>query len=272
MIPLGTRQFTLNGRIGGGSFGVIWGGSSADLQIAIKRVAVSDNFGRSVLEQEGRILEHIASHGGCPYIPTYIGSYQDRTYLYMGLEFCSGGDLCDKIQKEGPLSEDLARRFLNQIAKALEKVHDLGITHGDVKPENLLLNGGQNSIKLADFGSAKLDGLDLSGTEMACTQTTAYCPPELFLGEKYASSCDVWSLGVIFFVMLFGKHPFDLTGRSSSGKIEANIVSQDIEKILRDPKIANKFHISEENTALLRAMLSRNAQARPTAKEVVEWI
>ncbi len=124
----------------------------------------------------------------------------------MVLEF-AGMELFDYIVQHGKLTEDKARRFFQQIVCAVEYCHRHKIVHRDLKPENLLLDNSQN-VKIADFGLSNImtDGNFL---KTSCGSPN-YAAPEVISGKLYAGpEVDVWSCGIILYVLLVGRLPFD---------------------------------------------------------------
>ncbi|GAA5940357.1 uncharacterized protein JCM15063_002612 [Sporobolomyces koalae] len=126
--------------------------------------------------------------------------------IVMVIEYLSG-ELFDYIVKRGKMPEDEARRFFQQIMSALDYCHSHNIVHRDLKPENLLLDENLN-VKIADFGLSNImrDGDFL---KTSCGSPN-YAAPEVISGKLYAGpEIDIWSCGVILFVMLCGRLPFD---------------------------------------------------------------
>jgi carbon catabolite-derepressing protein kinase len=124
----------------------------------------------------------------------------------MVLEY-AGGELFDYIVNNGRLQEDKARKFFQQIVCAVEYCHRHKIVHRDLKPENLLLDENYN-VKIADFGLSNImtDGNFL---KTSCGSPN-YAAPEVISGKLYAGpEVDVWSCGVILYVLLVGRLPFD---------------------------------------------------------------
>ena len=126
--------------------------------------------------------------------------------IIMVLEY-AGGELFDYIVKHGKMSEDKARRFFQQIVCSVEYCHRHKIVHRDLKPENLLLDNDLN-VKIADFGLSNImtDGNFL---KTSCGSPN-YAAPEVISGKLYAGpEVDVWSCGIILYVLLVGRLPFD---------------------------------------------------------------
>lgn len=170
---------------------------------------------------------------------------RDKGFLEMPLlvlELSGGGELFDFLMETGPLEEDIARTYFKQLLAALELCHSKGVAHRDLKPENLLLEAGTYQLKLADFGLAAVkqqpvpaaasDGPDASSSsssaksssgcgvygELMCATevgTKSYMSPEVLQrnGKAYdGAAADVWSAGVVLFIMLAGNPPFEQAG------------------------------------------------------------
>ena len=149
--------------------------------------------------------------------------FEDKRYIYLIMEECTGGELFDKINdlidKDEVFSEKEAAIIFKQLMSAVSYCHNQGICHRDIKPENILfLNNEKNSpIKLVDFGVSKIfgeikplmKGNKLEKNIMSCRVGTAYyISPEVLQGN-YDYKCDIWSCGVILYLLLSGHPPFD---------------------------------------------------------------
>ncbi|MCO5612188.1 hypothetical protein L7F22_066450 [Adiantum nelumboides] len=133
-----------------------------------------------------------------------------RTKIYLVLEFVDGGELFDKIVHRGKLKEDEARSYFQQLINAVDFCHSRGVYHRDLKPENLLLDS-EGNLKVSDFGLSALsqqvreDGL----LHTACG-TPYYVAPEVIKDKGYSgATADLWSCGVILYVLMAGYLPFD---------------------------------------------------------------
>ncbi|KAG5031179.1 hypothetical protein JHK85_015161 [Glycine max] len=131
-----------------------------------------------------------------------------RTKIYIILEFITGGELFDKIIHHGRLSEADSRRYFQQLIDGVDYCHSKGVYHRDLKPENLLLNSLGN-IKISDFGLSAFPEQGVSILRTTCG-TPNYVAPEVLSHKGYNGAvADVWSCGVILFVLLAGYLPFD---------------------------------------------------------------
>jgi len=134
--------------------------------------------------------------------------FEDDKRYYLVTEMCKGGELFDEIVLKVQFSEKEAATIIQQILQAVAYCHDNGIVHRDLKPENALIDKEMNNtLKIIDFGTAvKFDiGKELLNTTHG---TSYYIAPEV-LSKSYDEKCDVWSLGVILYILLSGKPPFD---------------------------------------------------------------
>ncbi|KAJ8301702.1 hypothetical protein KUTeg_020689 [Tegillarca granosa] len=151
---------------------------------------------------------------GCRHIvkilDVYENIYSGQRCLLVVMECMEGGELFTRIQERSDVAftEREAAAVISDIAKAIHYLHSVNIAHRDLKPENLLYNkkGPDGVLKLTDFGFAK------ETTYFKSLQTPCYTPyyvaPEVLGPEKYDKSCDMWSLGVIMYILLCGYPPF----------------------------------------------------------------
>jgi len=134
--------------------------------------------------------------------------YEDETHVYIIMELVKGSELFDRIVAKGSYTEKEAINVIKQILDAVKYLHECGIAHRDLKPENLLCSGeGEDEIvKIADFGLSKMF---TSGEKlMTGCGTPGYVAPEVLLCEEYDSKVDLWSIGVITYILLSGYSPF----------------------------------------------------------------
>ncbi|KAG2236218.1 hypothetical protein INT48_008578 [Thamnidium elegans] len=133
---------------------------------------------------------------------------QDENNIYFVTEYITGGELFYFINKKGKLSESEAKNIFVQIAKALAWCHARNICHRDLKPENILLDQDEKSIKIADFGMATMQSSNAL-LKTSCG-SPHYVSPEIIRGiPYYGPSADVWSAGIILYILLTGNLPFD---------------------------------------------------------------
>jgi calcium/calmodulin-dependent protein kinase I len=128
--------------------------------------------------------------------------------LYLIMELVTGGELFDKIVEKGSYTEDDASKLVSKIVSAVDYLHNLGIVHRDLKPENLLLKRADNDLEIAiaDFGLSKIVGQQMM-MQTACG-TPSYVAPEVLNASGYGKEVDMWSIGVITYILLCGFPPF----------------------------------------------------------------
>ncbi|KAF3666016.1 CBL-interacting protein kinase 18 [Capsicum annuum] len=181
-----------------------------------------------------------------------------KTKIYFAMEYVKGGELFAKIAK-GRLREDVARGYFQQLISAIDFCHSRGVYHRDLKPENLLLDDAGN-LKVTDFGlSAFTDHLRQDGLLHTTCGTPAYVAPEVIGKKGYdGSKADIWSCGVILYVLLAGFLPFQ----------DENIMAM-YKKIYRgDFKCPPWF--SSESRKLIMKMLEPNPNSRITASKIMD--
>jgi calcium/calmodulin-dependent protein kinase I len=144
-----------------------------------------------------------------PNIVNLIDVFEDERHWCLVMELMQGGELFDQILEKEHFTELEAREATKAIIDAIQYCHEKGICHRDIKPENLLLQSkelGITSLKVADFGLARL----LEENTLASTTcgTPGYVAPEVLMQKPYGKSCDIWSIGVVGFILLSGTPPF----------------------------------------------------------------
>lgn len=181
----------------------------------------------------------------------------------MVLDLCSASDLHHRIVTRRIIPEPEAASVMDQLFQALAHSHRLGVAHRDVKPDNILFDE-RNRLKLADFGSAEIfkHGERMSGV----VGTPYYVAPEVLAGRDYCEKIDVWSAGVVLYIMLAGFPPF--YGDSAVEIFEAVLRGN-----LRFP--ARVFQsVSPAAKDLLRRMLCKDVSRRFSAEQALRhpWI
>ncbi|KAL3076343.1 hypothetical protein niasHS_013614 [Heterodera schachtii] len=189
--------------------------------------------------------------------PNIVRLYQvmeTNNMLYLVTEYAPNGEIYDLISKQKKLSEEMAKQKFWQIISAVDYLHNLNIVHRDLKAENLLLDANLQ-IKLADFGFSNFFSYD--GTLDTFCGSPPYAAPEVFEGKRYAGpEIDVWSLGVILYVMVCGVLPFE----------GLNL------QLLRDRVLSGRIRIpyfmSSDCENLVRRMLTVDSRRRPTIEQI----
>lgn len=200
------RYRVLN-RLGEGGMGVVYRAVDTQLNRVVAIKFLPQHLWLDTTARNRMIAEAQAASGlDHPNIATIyeIGDSPD-TGLYIVMAFYSGEPLSRHI-RSGPLTLAQSLDIATQVARGLALAHEHGITHRDIKPDNIMLM--QNGlVKILDFGLAKSENLDLTDAG-AILGTPAFMAPEQIRGERVDHRCDLWSLGVVLFNMLTGRRPF----------------------------------------------------------------
>uniref|UniRef100_F1L4X0 non-specific serine/threonine protein kinase n=1 Tax=Ascaris suum TaxID=6253 RepID=F1L4X0_ASCSU len=204
----------------------------------------------------------------------YENTYNQVKCLLVVMECMQGGELFTRIQQraQSAFTEREAAQIMYEICSAVAHLHSLNIAHRDIKPENLLYScdGPSGILKLTDFGFAKyVDGADTRPLETPC-YTPYYAAPEVLGPEKYDKSCDMWSIGVVMYILLCGFPPFfsanglpmspGMKNRIRSGKYEFPSPEWD--------------RVSEAAKDLIRKLLKTDPSERYTIEQTMnhKWI
>lgn len=188
------------------------------------------------------------------------------------MECMEGGELFQRIQDraEGAFTEREAAQIMRDICKAVYHLHAMNIVHRDLKPENLLYSrkGNTGILKLTDFGFAK-ETLNFNSLQTPC-YTPYYVAPEVLGPEKYDKSCDMWSLGVIMYILLCGFPPF----YSNQGLAISPGMKKRIRTGQYDFPNPEWKHVSQDAKELIRGLLKTDPSERLTIEQVMghNWI
>lgn len=214
-----------------------------------------------LLQREITILQSL-SH---PNIVKMLDVAQTSNNIYIYLEFCNGGSLKDYIKKKGGyLSEKEAITFFKELCEAFKVMEKNHIVHRDMKPENVLIHNDQ--VKISDFGFSRVieEGDPNYYSRLG---TPLYMPPQILKGEPYSPKCDVWSVGIVFFYMLYGFHPFIPKGD------EAKITN--LHQLLKNIE-TKEIHFPEKPPrgtlvkSLLKSMLAKKEEDRLSWNQIFE--
>lgn len=253
--------YTFEKRLGMGRFGIVNQvclNKDKNQKFAIKSMQIDTILSElQLIENELDILR-LVDH---PNIIKHYETYNDGKYLHLVTELCTGGELFERILKKGKFSEGEAAKIMEKILSAISFLHNLGICHRDLKPENFVFSSTDldSEIKIIDFGlSTKfVKEKHMSGI----VGTPYYVAPEVLEGV-YTNACDVWSVGVILYIMLNGKPPF-------SGETSSEILG----KVARAPVFFPEkawHNVSHDAKDLLLKMLEKDPQTRFTAKQCLD--
>ena len=261
-------KYEVKQKIGKGKFGLVKSGINKETKkpVAIKIMA-KKNMDKSDMELakvEIDILK-IAQH---PNIIKLYDVFENENYIYIIMEYCSGGDLLSYFEHfEYELPETKVCEIIHKLSMAIYYLHSYGIVHRDLKPENILMTDltSNADIRLLDFGLSKFVGNDEKCTEPY--GTLSFVAPEVLQGKPYDKSVDLWSIGIITFLLLCGYMPFD------DKHSEREIARQTIQDpVPYENKIWSK--LSPEAKTFVDGLLQKKPEKRYSIKEVLEhpWI
>jgi len=259
--------YTLSRKLGQGQFGTTYLCTeiASGVDYACKSISKRKLISKEDVEdvrREIQIMHHLAGHGS---IVTIKGAYEDSLYVHIVMELCAGGELFDRIIQRGHYSERKAAELTKIIVGVVEACHSLGVMHRDLKPENFLLVNKDDdfSLKAIDFGLSVFFKPGQIFTDVV--GSPYYVAPEVLL-KRYGPEADVWTAGVILYILLSGVPPF--WAETQQGIFDAVLKGYiDFES---DPWPV----ISDSAKDLIRRMLSSKPAERLTAHEVLRhpWI
>lgn len=258
-------KYEINRLLGEGQFGKVK--EAVDLEtgtrLAVKMIKKSAIKTKKDVETVKKEVAFMKTLNGHENILNMYDVVEDKEKLYLVLELAAGGDLFDKIINMGGFSEDVARHYFKQVLSGLTFCHSKGIIHRDMKPENLLL-GDNDLLKISDFG---LSNVIMTPNQMLQTHcgSEKYAAPEVMqTTDPYVGPpVDVWSTGVILYIMVGGAFPF----------VEATM-SCELYSALAAGRFEFPKHFSAELQDLLLRMFTINPSERIALDEVAKhkWV
>ena len=249
--------------LGSGAFGEVWLVRHKDLERDFAMKIIKKRKNKSNEEKEILNEIEILKKLDHPKILKIIDFYSKVKKYYIITEYCPEGELFNEIIKMGRFDEGQTAFIINQILKAISYCHRNQIIHRDIKPENIMITkrekNGCLQVKLIDFGTAKI--FEKGQSENRYVGSSYYMAPEV-LKRKYDEKCDLWSIGVILYILLTGRPPFD---------------GNDDEEILKNVEIGvyDKTSypfpsLSSYAKDLINKLLQYDAKKRISAEEALE--
>jgi calcium-dependent protein kinase len=261
-----TEAYNFEGRLGEGYYGMVRMASpknDPNKKYAVKSIDKTKLKPERIKKLVGELEILIAVDH--PNIVKYYETYNDENYLHIVMELCTGGELFDRIASKKRFSEKEAANVVYKLVSAVSHCHSLGIVHRDLKPENILYESQSefSDLKIIDFGLSRKfpkNGQNLSSV----VGSPYYVAPEVLEGD-YDLRCDIWSIGVIAYVLLSGNPPF-----YSNNKPELYF------KIHNEkPKFESEIwkHISYEAIEFIICLLQKDPKLRPKTSKLLnfEW-
>ncbi|MBA0569354.1 hypothetical protein Golob_006790 [Gossypium lobatum] len=261
------QYYTLGDELGRGQFGVIYlctensTGHTYACKSILKRKLTSLQD-KEDIKKEVQIMQHLS---GQPNIVEFKGAYEDKDCVNIVMELCAGGELFDRIIAEGHYSERAAAAICRQVVNVVQNFHFMGVMHRDLKPENFLLSSKDEDamLKATDFGLSVF--IEQGKQYRDIVGSAYYIAPEV-LRRSYGKEIDIWSAGVILYILLCGVPPF--WAETEKGIFDA-ILEGEL-SFESDPWPS----ISESAKDLVRKMLTMDPNERLTAAQVLEhpWL
>ncbi|KAL0292415.1 UNVERIFIED_CONTAM: Calcium and calcium/calmodulin-dependent serine/threonine-protein kinase [Sesamum angustifolium] len=228
-----------------------------------KQALISDALLTNELLVMRRIVEDVSPH------PNVIHLYdvcEDNGGVHLVLELCSGGELFDRIVAQERYNEAGAAAVVRQIAGGLAALHRAGVIHRDLKPENcLFLSKDEDSpLKIMDFGLSSVE--DFTDPVVGLFGSIDYVAPEALSRDKISLKSDIWSLGVILYILLSGYPPFIAQSNRQKQQIILNGQFSFYEKTWKN--------ISSSVKQLITSLLKVDPDLRPSAEEILRhpWV
>ncbi|XP_074472924.1 serine/threonine-protein kinase 33 isoform X1 [Sebastes fasciatus] len=261
-------------KLGQGSFGVVYEATHIETQTkwAIKEVCrpAAGSSKAQMLGHEINILKQV-NHA---HIICLQEVYHTAKMTYLVTELCVGGELKQLLQRKKFLTEDETRHIICSLADAVVYLHKRDIVHRDLKLENILVknyldedDNGRINIKVTDFGlSVKTGGVGIENQMTEACGTLIYMAPEMMSGRGYSQWCDVWSIGVVMYMLLCGESPF-------VSKTKANLLEEIMNKEVKFPQNIWAT-VSDAAKNLLTCLLKADPAYRMSANQLLEnpWI
>ncbi|XP_027333835.1 calcium-dependent protein kinase 2-like isoform X2 [Abrus precatorius] len=264
------KLYTLGKELGRGQFGVTYlcTENSTGLQYACKSISkrkLVSKSDREDIKREIQIMQHLS---GQPNIVEFKGAYEDKHSVHVVMELCAGGELFDRIIAKGHYSERAAASICRQIVNVVHICHFMGVMHRDLKPENFLLSSKDEKalLKATDFGLSVF--IEEGKVYREIVGSAYYVAPEV-LGRSYGKEIDIWSAGVILYILLSGVPPFWAGKLLTLTYVDSRIITCHIDFESHPwPSISNSAK------DLVRKMLIKDPKKRITSAQVLEhpWL
>jgi serine/threonine protein kinase len=206
-------RFEVQKELGKGAMGVVYLGKDPKIgrEVAIKTMALAQEFeAEELAEVKERFFREAETAGRLshPNIVTIYDTGEEHDFCYIAMELLKGGDLAPYVKQGNLLPVDKVLSVVARAADALGYAHKQNVVHRDIKPANMMYHAETDTLKLTDFGIARLTDSSKTKTGMVLG-TPSYMSPEQLAGKKIEGRSDLFSLAVSLYQMLSGKLPFE---------------------------------------------------------------
>jgi CHASE2 domain-containing sensor protein/predicted Ser/Thr protein kinase len=206
-------RYQVEKELGKGAMGVVYGGKDPKIGrvVAIKTMALSAEFEADELQEaKERFFREAETAGRLnhPNIVTIFDAGEEHDLCYIAMEFLKGKDLVPYTKQPNLFPPDKVLSIVERVADALGYAHTMGVVHRDIKPANIMYEPESDTVKVTDFGIARITDSSKTKTGMVLG-TPSYMSPEQLAGKKIDGRSDLFSLGVTLFQMLSGRLPFE---------------------------------------------------------------
>jgi len=261
--------FSLHETIGEGAFSIVRRATSKIfMNNAAAKIIPKGAMDEKRIIREFQLLKSL-NH---PYICPLYEYIEEKTHHYFIMEFLEGGSLLDLISANALIPDDVVRHYFVQIVMILEYLHkEKHMVHRDIKAENIMIDS-DNNIRLIDFGLGNSNQNDCALYSTACG-STLYASPEMLKGISYDDKCDIWSAGVVLYLMVYGKYPFyDSNASSLAEKIVETDPIFDLKTIVSQNRISKSINLNLVN--LLQNMLKKDPLERISLEQIAihPWV
>ena len=206
-------RYQVEKELGRGAMGIVYQGRDPKINrvVAIKTLALSDEFEDDELQEvKERFFREAEAAGKLnhPNIVTVFDAGEEHDLAYIAMEFLNGHDLVRYVKPDALLAPEKVLDLVAKAAEALDYAHKQQIVHRDIKPANLMYDPDADSLKLTDFGIARISNISRTKTGLVAG-TPSFMSPEQVRGQKVDGRSDIFSLGITLYQLLTGDQPFE---------------------------------------------------------------
>jgi serine/threonine protein kinase len=254
-LGLKIKDYTFVKVIGEGNYGRVYEVFNEKTQeSAAAKAAPKELFKRTpklmeLMRTEIRVLKECKNEN----VVRYVDNFMSEKSVVIVMELCDGGELQQYLDDKGRLTENEATTFLKQIINGFKGLHEIDAMHRDFKAANVLLH--QNVCKIADLGFAKQ--VKEGGMTTTLLGTGLTMAPEVHQEKSYGRKADIWSVGIVFYQLIYGDYPF-------KGQTDPEIYKN----IMKNPPNFDKVNISDKARDFIQRCLTIDPKARISWKEV----